>query len=327
MASVSSLNSGTSISPYLDQNQNQSTNTEQSKSKTSNSSVDLVTQNSLGNDNKASSFSTTNNQNLPSTNTNDSLTQESQFAASFQKSQLLSKLPNNSGQDTSNRSTSAKETKSADSSKDLGDYGHLSTGQKKLIDDLNNRQNTTNKTQKAPAEFYNSLEPSQKSTFEGITNALENTTIISKDGKKTNGLDTIDRVDVILGEKPGKDGAEQFRLLVTLKDGIADNIKTAKNFHDVPGHGEEYPSSRQLNGGEPSIQFCFSKDGKNADIDVDYELKSPEKIFTSNPIKAVISLVKHLDPSNSDVRSSDHFDKHNKRFASEPGQQPLVKKY
>lgn len=290
MASVSSLNSEVNSSPYLDQIQNPSTNTTQSKSTTSNSSVDSAKQSDLGNSdsNKTSSFPSTSNQNLPSIKINNSLTQESQFAA--------------------------------DSTKDLGDYGHLSTGQKKLVDDLTNRQNTTNKTQLSPEKFYNSLETSQKSTFEGVTNALENTTIISKDGKKTNGLDTIDRVDIILGEKKGSNnGTEQFRLFVTLKDGVADNVKTAKNFHDAHGHGEDYKESRQLDGGEPSIQFCFSKDGKKADIDVDYESK--------NVLVNLFTGFKHLQPSTSDVRHADHFEKHNERFASEPGQQPLVKKY
>lgn len=103
MASVSSLNSEVNSSPYLDQIQNPSTNTTQSKSTTSNSSVDSAKQSDLGNSdsNKTSSFPSTSNQNLPSIKTNNSLTQESQFAA--------------------------------DSTKDLGDYGHLSTGQKNLL--------------------------------------------------------------------------------------------------------------------------------------------------------------------------------------------------
>jgi hypothetical protein len=67
-------------------------------------------------------------------------------------------------------------------------------------------------------------------------------------------------------------------------------------------------------------------------VDVDYEIKTPEGfakgfLKTFNPIKPVISLIEHFNPSNSDVRQGKHFEKHNERFASEPGQQPLVKKY
>lgn len=119
---------------------------------------------------------------------------------------------------------------------------------------------------------------------------------------------------------------------MTLKDGVAENIKSAKNFSPSPGHGSEYPYGRQLKGGEPSIQFAISGDGKRADIDVDYEVKTPEGFIKegfikSNPIKAVISVFEHLKTSNSDVRNGDNFKKHNERFASEPGQQPLVKEY
>lgn len=335
---ISSINSGVS-NPYLDQNTKQADNTKQTNSTTT-TSTESTSQANLGSgdNNKASSFTSANKQ-TSQEQTSNSVAKDSQFAASFQKSQLLSKLPNNSNsssnstQETtkpSNNASTTEESSTTDktnatnnvsSNKDLGDYGHLSTGQKKLIDDLNNRQNTANKTEVSPEKFYNDLQPSQKSTFESVTNALENTTIIGKNGSKTNALDTIENVDVILGEKPGsKDGTEQFRLLVTLKDGSIKTIKEAKNFKEqLIGHGKEYPKSYQLKGGEPSLQFSTSKDGKKADIDVDYESKSVVVNFVNG--------FKHLRPSNSDVRHDDHFEKHNKRFASEPGQQPLVKRY
>lgn len=331
---ISSINSGVS-NPYLDQNTKQADNTKQTNSTTT-TSTESTSQANLGSgdNNKASSFTSANKQ-TSQEQTNNSVAKDSQFAASFQKSQLLSKLPNSSDSSSGSNSTQditkpnnnasiTKETNATNnvrSNKDLGDYGHLSTGQKKLIDDLNNRQNTANKTQFSPEKFYNDLQPSQKSTFESVTNALENTTIIGKNGSKTNALDTIENVDVILGEKPGsKDGTEQFRLLVTLKDGSIKTIKEAKNFKEqLIGHGKEYPKSYQLKGGEPSLQFSTSKDGKKADIDVDYESKSVVVNFVNG--------FKHLRPSNSDVRHDDHFEKHNKRFASEPGQQPLVKRY
>lgn len=63
----------------------------------------------------------------------------------------------------------------------------------------------------------------------------------------------------------------------------------------------------------------MSKDGRKADIDVDYESK--------NPITNLFNGFKHLQVSNSDVRAGDHFEKHNKRFANRSGQKPLVRKY
>ncbi|MFY9225086.1 MAG: hypothetical protein WAQ98_20600 [Blastocatellia bacterium] len=316
---ISSINSGAS-NPYLDQNTKQADNTKQSNSTTTTSTGSANQANLDASDNdKANAFSSTDKQSSQ-TQTSNSVAKDSQFAASFQKSQLLSKLPNNSN-NSSNATQETSATNSVSATKDLGDYGHLSRGQKKLIDGLNNRQNAANKTQLSPEKFYNDLQPSQKSTFESVTNALENTTIIGKNGSKTNGLDTIESVDVILGEKPGsKDGKEQFRLLVTLKDGSIKTIKEAKNFKkQLTGHGEEYPDSYQLKGGEPSLQFSTSKDEKKADIDVDYESKN---VFVN-----AVNGFKHLRPSNSDVRHDNHFEKHNKRFASEPGQQPLTKRY
>ncbi|MBI4852345.1 MAG: hypothetical protein HY819_11160 [Acidobacteria bacterium] len=306
---------------YLDQDKTDNTKPLDLTSVVTTSVESLSPTNLEENDSKNSSSSISNKAQSSSLKDDDTLDKDLQFTASFQKSQLLSKLPND--KDIANQQDSVQKTSTtstASAANELGDYGHLSTGQKRLVDDLTSRQNAANKTNLSPAEFYNKLEPSQKSTFESITNALENTTVISKDGKKTNALDTIETVDVILGEKQGStDGKEQFRLFVTLKDGAGNNIRTAKNFENVPGHGENYKHGRQLSGGEPSIQISVSPDGKKADIDVDYESK--------NPVTNLFNGFKHLKPSNSDVRHADHFEKHNKKFASEAGQQPLIKKY
>ncbi len=199
------------------------------------------------------------------------------------------------------------------------DYKDLSENQRKLIDDWAMRQNEANKTDLSAKDIYNALSESQRSTYEGVTNALENTTIIGADGTKMNALDTIQRVNVIAGEIEGMGGADQFRLFVTLKEGAKEFIEGAKNFYSVPGHGDEYPDSRQLKGGEPSPQFSMSRKERKADIDVDYESK---KVLTN-----LFTGFKHVRPPNSDVRASDHFEKHNKRFASQSGQKPLVKRY
>lgn len=346
--SISSISPGVSNTNYLDQDKSQTNNTSLSNATSSNttnaSSTATTNTNSTSStsstnsrdstdslnqievstsDNKNNSVTSGKDESSNSRKTDEGVTKDGQFEASFQKSQLLSKLPSDSTKSDSNQpanSSTVKETSASNAAKELGDYGHLSTGQKKLVDELANRQNTANKTNLSPAEFYNKLEPSQKSAFESITNALENTSIIGKDGSKTNALDTIESVDLILGEKKGsKNGAEQFRLIVNIKDGAKDKVATSTNFHEVRGHGDKYPDSYQLNGGEPSFQISFTRDGKSADIDVDYESKG---VVTN-----IFNGFKHLQPSNSDVRQRDHFKKHNERFASEVGQQPLVKKY
>jgi hypothetical protein len=77
----------------------------------------------------------------------------------------------------------------------------------------------------------------------------------------------------------------------------------------VPGH-PGFEDSRQLNGGEPSIQFSIAKDGRHAEVDVDYESK--------NPVVNLFNGFKHLNPSNSDVRAGEHFDRHKQRFSKIP---------
>lgn len=137
---------------------------------------------------------------------------------------------------------------------------------------------------------------------------LENTTIIGKDGTKMNGLDAIKSVNFINGETPvSEKNPQRFRIMVELQDGAYDFIMSAKNFSSVPGHGDDYPDSRQLKGGAPSIQFSMSRDGRKADVDVDYESKNPF-------IVAITLCSKHCTPQNSDVRAGSHFEKHNKRF-------------
>jgi len=189
-------------------------------------------------------------------------------------------------------------------------YEDLTDAQKKLINQWADRQNQANNTQIAAQEMYNALAESQRGTTEAVLNALENTTILSADGTQTNGLQLVQSVDMIAGRVDGEGGASQFRLYVTLTEGAGNTLSGATNLHGVPGHGEEFPISRQLNGGEPSFQISMSRDLRRADIDVDYESK--------NPLINIFNGFKHLQPSNSDVRAGEHFDAHTRRFTRIP---------
>lgn len=191
------------------------------------------------------------------------------------------------------------------------DYEDLTEKQRALIDDWARRQNEANKTDISAKDMYNALDQSQRATFEAVANALENTTIVGKDGTKMNGLDTIQSVNFINGEKSAsEDDPQRFRPIVNLKDGAHDFIMNAENTKSVPGH-KGFPDSRQIKGGEPSLQFSMTRDGRSADIDVDYESK--------NPLVLVFTLCsKHCTPENSDVRADRHFEKHNKKFGEGP---------
>lgn len=186
-------------------------------------------------------------------------------------------------------------------------YEDLTERQRKLVDEWAGRQNKANNTSASAETTYNPLTESQRATAEAVLNALENTTIIAADGTQTNALSMIGQIDSIAGRQDGKGGAEQFRLYVTLAEGASATLKDAQNMYSVPGHGSEYPVSRQLRGGEPSFQFSMSADGRTADGDVAYVSKR-------NPF----TLFKHLSPSNSDVRAPGHFDAQNKRFGGTP---------
>jgi RHS repeat-associated protein len=200
------------------------------------------------------------------------------------------------------------------------DYEDLTEKQKKLIDAWAVKQNAEKETEISAKDMYDALDTSQRGTFEANANALENTTIIGKDGTKMNGLDIIKSINFIRGETPAsKDNPQRFRLLVELQDGASDFIKTATNFKAVNASKHKgFPVSRQLKGGEPSIQISMTNDGKSADIDVDYESKS---IVTN-----IFNGCKHCGPENSDVRHSDHFEKHNGRFGKGSAG-PLRRKY
>jgi RHS repeat-associated protein len=188
-------------------------------------------------------------------------------------------------------------------------YVDLTEKQRKLIDEWARRNYKGDEEDFSAQEIYDALSESERATTESVLGALESTKIIGADGSTMTALDAIGSIEIIKGAKEGTSGTEQFRLTTSLQDGAADSILTAKNFHRVPGH-PGFPNSRQLDGGEPSIQFCISSDGRRADIDVDYESKS---VVTN-----IFNGFKHLRPSNSDVRAAEHFDKHNQRFSEAP---------
>ena len=70
-----------------------------------------------------------------------------------------------------------------------------------------------------------------------------------------------------------------------------------------------FPICYRLLEGPPSIQYSFSRDGKRADIDVDYRSSSFPAALVNG----------HLSSSNSDVRAGDNLEKHGGRWSGLDG--------
>ncbi len=124
-------------------------------------------------------------------------------------------------------------------------------------------------------EGYNNPPLSYKTTFSAVTHALSRTPLTDKSGASlgTSAIILIGKLDTVAGQIPGVGGDEQFRIYIELKPGALEILEKSKEFARGPDntvyhHG--YPISYRSTGGTPSLQVSSTKDGKRADIDVDY---------------------------------------------------------
>jgi hypothetical protein len=134
------------------------------------------------------------------------------------------------------------------------------------------------------------------------------THMTDKSGKSLgNALDLVESIETINGKVPKARGDLQFRMYVVLKpDALAKLKESSEFFRDrdntVYHHG--YPLNYRQDGGTPSIQISSAKEGRHADIDVDYRSsKFPEALFNG-----------HLTAANSDVRAGNNTQRHLQRW-------------
>ncbi len=160
-----------------------------------------------------------------------------------------------------------------------------------------------------PAQIYNNLPLSARTTFQAVTHALANSTLTSKDGKHLGrAIDLIDVVERVSGQVPETRGDRQFRIYVYLKPGAVNKLYAAKEFersHDNTVYHIGYPINFRQQGGVPSVQISVARTGRRADIDVDYR--------SSAGLKALVS--GHLTSANSDVRAGNNGLVHNHRWS------------
>ena len=189
-------------------------------------------------------------------------------------------------------------------------YAELLPQQQALIDDWFQRASVVVKRSIPAEEGYNNLPLSYKTTFSAVTHALINTPLTDQSGASLGGsaITLVAKLDTVAGQIPGVGGDEQFRIYIELKPGALDILAKSKEFARGPDntvyhHG--YPICYRSTGGTPSLQLSATKDGKRADIDVDYRSsKFPAALVNG-----------HLTSSNSDVRSGDNDRRHNQHWA------------
>ena len=194
-----------------------------------------------------------------------------------------------------------------------GSFKSLNPEQQKLVVNLVQAHARATKTQLDPEKVYDGARQSIRSTFDAVTHALWKTAMTGPDGKSLGtALDLIDAVEDIAGEVPEARGDRQFRIYVYLKPNAIETLGASQEFKrekDNTHYHFGYPICFRLVNGPPSIQFSISRDGKRADVDVDYRSSS----FPSALVNG------HLSAANSDVRAGDNLDRHDGRWSGLTG--------
>ena len=191
-----------------------------------------------------------------------------------------------------------------------GSYSALDARRQHLVDDFVARFGAVTNTKPAPGPFYDEqIAMSSKTTFDAITYALARTTLTDASGQRLgDALDLIEHVESIHGQIDHASGDHQFRMYAVLKERTLDLLNRAQEFkregdNTVYHHG--YPINYRQNGGAPSIQISLARDGRRADIDVDYRSSSfPAALFNG-----------HLTAANSDVRAGNNYDRFTGRWS------------
>ena len=193
-----------------------------------------------------------------------------------------------------------------------GSYSSLKPAQQRLVDDWFGRFSAAIAKTVDPAEGYDKLPLSTKTTFNAVTHALLKTKLSDQSGNSLSesSMDLVDKVDGVAGAILGTRGDQQFRIYVQMKPGALALLARTREFERGPDnavyhHG--YPTNFRTPG-TPSLQFSLTRDGTRADVDVDYR-SSRFPVFLVNG---------HLSASNSDVRASDNDVRHNTQWAGLP---------
>jgi hypothetical protein len=157
------------------------------------------------------------------------------------------------------------------------------------------------------ASVFGQFHTSLRATFVGITQAMMNTALTDKrDGQRLgDALGLIQELIDIRGENGSLPSDNQFQLVVRLAPGALEKLDRAASFAKGENHifHKGYPISfRQfrrigLHGQEAGLHFCLTRDGRFAQIHIDYRF-----------------WLLHLGPANSDLRAEGNHQRHADRW-------------
>lgn len=192
-----------------------------------------------------------------------------------------------------------------------GGFSELKPPQQRLAADWIHRFNAVMKQSGSNEEVYDNLPVSIRTTYGAVSHALMTTKLTRNDQPAGTALDLVAQLDMVNGKIHGVGGDHQYRLYVVLKPDALKTLQETEPFKrgmDNTVYHKEYPLNYRQQGGVPSIQFSITRDGKRADIDVDYRSsKFPGGLFNG-----------HLTSSNSDVTAGNNHERHVNRWDGLP---------
>ena len=190
---------------------------------------------------------------------------------------------------------------------DIGSFHELRSEQRQLVVQMVGRFNLSTGQALVPEHAYDAAPISVRSTFEAVSQALLTTKLTSTTGEPLgNALELIEVIEDVAGEVSGARGDQQFRVYAVMKPGAIEKLQDSVEFFrdkDNRYYHKGFPVCFRMPG-LPSIQVSLTRDGKRADIDVDY--RSPK--FPNALVNG------HLRAANSDVRAGNNGVRHNRRW-------------
>lgn len=192
--------------------------------------------------------------------------------------------------------------------KPVAQYLGMKESPKRLFDKWAFTQNTIENQELSAQDRFQLLHISRRSTFAAITNALLYTKLTDQSGRSLGfAIDLIEEIEDIAGQNDEKGGDEQFRLYVKLKSDVLKKLDLSREFSqgkDNTVFHKGFPINYRQLGNAPTLQYSISADRQRADIDIDYHSsKFPKVLFNG-----------HLTAANSDVRVSNNYFTHLKRW-------------
>lgn len=184
---------------------------------------------------------------------------------------------------------------------------HLAPQQRALFSRLSARCGISSASPFLGESVFRLLDASQRATFAGVTHAMLHTVLLDRGDSHElgNALQLVEELIDIQGENEVLPSDHQFQLIVRLTPDALAKLERAAEFDKGENHvfHKDYPLSfRQfrrfsLQGKEAGLHLCLTRDGRYAQIHIDYRF-----------------FLLHLGPANSDVRADGNHQKHKARW-------------